>query len=284
MQRIRAGAFLLTNPYNAKTSTLLATPQRVHTIVFWSKNFGPFLQGRYGEALEAMGFNLFFNFTINSTDRRLEPFVPPLSQRLDQLEALCRRFGPRAIFWRFDPVCVYRLESGPRQTNLADFEAIARRAAAAGVGRCVTSFMDHYPKISGRLPPGMRFEEPDMDWKLDVVRRMRRHLVLLGMDLRLCCESDLVERLVPEDAIRPSACVPNDLLMEIYGGTLSVKKDSGQRLSRGCGCRVSVDIGDYRRHPCFHNCLFCYASPADPGRRQTVLALSPAGPAEAMCP
>jgi hypothetical protein len=107
---------------------------------------------------------------------------------------------------------------------------------------------------------------------------------LLGMDLRICCEKALVQRLAPGDAIRPSACIPNDWLMEIYGGKLSMKKDSGQRLSLGCGCRVSVDIGDYRRHPCFHNCLFCYASPADPGRRQAAAALSPAEPAEAMRP
>jgi len=24
---------------------------------------------------------------------------------------------------------------------------------------------------------------------------------------------------------------------------------------------VAKDIGDYSAHPCFHNCLFCYANP-----------------------
>ncbi|MEE9497365.1 MAG: DUF1848 family protein [Desulfobacterales bacterium] len=28
-----------------------------------------------------------------------------------------------------------------------------------------------------------------------------------------------------------------------------------------CGCKISVDIGSYHHHPCYHNCLFCYANP-----------------------
>ena len=39
------------------------------------------------------------------------------------------------------------------------------------------------------------------------------------------------------------------------------RRDTGQRVQKGCGCKVSVDIGVYHQHPCYHNCLFCYANP-----------------------
>jgi DNA repair photolyase len=49
--------------------------------------------------------------------------------------------------------------------------------------------------------------------------------------------------------------------MELYGGRISLRRDPGQRRRAGCGCRVSVDIGSYGRHPCRHGCLYCYANP-----------------------
>ena len=63
-----------------------ATSDRVHTIVFWSKNFGPFIEGGYGKRLLDQGHNLYFNFTINSDNEKLEPGVPPLTERVTQME------------------------------------------------------------------------------------------------------------------------------------------------------------------------------------------------------
>jgi hypothetical protein len=62
--------------------------------------------------------------------------------------------------------------------------------------------------------------------------------------------------------IRKSSCIPNDLFVKIFGGDLSFKRDTGQRSLKGCGCMISVDIGSYHLHPCYHNCLFCYANPS----------------------
>ena len=60
MQQIEQGCFEVINPYNRKATVVTATPDNVHTIVFWSKNFGPFIEGGYGQMLAAMGYNLFF--------------------------------------------------------------------------------------------------------------------------------------------------------------------------------------------------------------------------------
>jgi DNA repair photolyase len=51
--------------------------------------------------------------------------------------------------------------------------------------------------------------------------------------------------------------------MELYGGNLSLKRDSGQRIKAGCACRISIDVGSYDIHRCRHNCLYCYARPAN---------------------
>ena len=88
MACIDQGRFNVVNPYNQKTYQIPATPEEVHSIVFWSKNFGLFLRHRYGEWLNQKRYRLFFNFTINSPHPRLEPKVPSLEDRLQQLAQL----------------------------------------------------------------------------------------------------------------------------------------------------------------------------------------------------
>ena len=81
MERIKQGFFNVTNPYNKVTKQVDAHPDKVHTIVFWSKNYGPFLKSGACNELKKMGYNLFFNFSINSEASMLEPRVPSLKNR-----------------------------------------------------------------------------------------------------------------------------------------------------------------------------------------------------------
>ena len=263
MQQIGKGFFEVVNPFNQHVSVVPATPGDVHTIVFWSKNFGPFLDRDYGRQLLDLGYHLFFNFTINSDNSDLEPQVPPLNERLQQLEFLTGHYGSDVVNWRFDPLCYYRTGQGGIQNNLSDFPAIADHAARLKITRCITSFMDHYPKIRRRLSsrPGFEFIDPPMDQKAATILDMESRLAALNIRLFTCCEKDLLEALPATSAVTRSSCIPNDLLMKLYPGRISLRKDTGQRVKAGCGCKVSVDIGSYRHHPCFHNCLFCYANP-----------------------
>jgi hypothetical protein len=262
MDCIQKGAFEVENPYNGRITTVHATPEAVHTIVFWSKDFGPFLEGGYGEMLAARGYNLFFNFTINSHCPELEPRVPPLNKRLEQLEALCRRFSARTVFWRFDPICFYQTPDG-RRDNLLDFGRIAAEASRLGIIRCVTSFLDLYPKIRRRTErkPGISFIPPTPDKQKHVLLKLHSQLEPKGIALYTCCEKEVLNALPEDTGILPNTCIPGELLTTLYGGGISLRKDSGQRASAGCGCTVSSDIGSYRAHPCHHNCLFCYANP-----------------------
>ncbi len=263
VEQLETGSFEVVNPFNQRVSVVPATPRKVHTIVFWSKNFGPFIHQDFGDHLLKQGYNLFFNFTINSVNTILEPNVPPLRARFDQLEYLSDHFGPRSITWRFDPICFYETGHGARRDNLSDFATIGEKAAAAGIERCITSFMDHYPKIRKRLSarPGLVLTDPVLTDKVNTLIEMETRLAALNIHLTTCCEKEVIAALPPDCSITPSSCIPNDLLMELYGGHISLRKDTGQRVKAGCGCKASIDIGSYRHQPCYHNCLFCYANP-----------------------
>ncbi len=264
MDRIQKGAFKVVNPFNRKISRVPAAPDHVDTFVFWSKDFHLFLKNGYGLTLEKMGYNLFFNFTINSMDSMLEPRAKSLHQRLDQLMALSDAFGPDAVHWRFDPVCFYETGDGKVKNNLLDFNKIAKTAHQCGITTCITSFMDDYAKIQKRTKTlkDFSFVFPDMDKKRKVLEKMESRLLPLGIRLLTCCENQVMAEMDGKSTIEPSACIPGEKIARLFGGNVSSKKDKGQRSAKGCQCTVSKDIGSYALHPCHNNCLYCYANPS----------------------
>lgn len=261
MRGIARGEFEVANPVTRQVRRVPATSPPVHVVVFWSKDFGPFIAGGYGRRLEQMGYHLFFQFTVNSEVLALEPNLPRLEERLDQLSILCAAHGPQAVNWRFDPICLFRDGRGPVRDNLKDLPRIAEAAAASGIRRCTVSFMDLYAKVSRRTArqPGFAFVEPTRPQQAEILLGIEALLGAHGIALFTCCEDEAVAALPAHSTIASGACIPNQLLMELHGGRLSLKRDRSQRVRAGCGCRVSVDIGSYDRHPCGHGCLYCYA-------------------------
>jgi hypothetical protein len=264
MEGIERGSFKVTNPYNRHVFSVPVSFDAVHTIVFWSKNYGPFLVGEFGKRLMERGHRLFFNFTINSENAFLEPRVPSLAERLRQLEGLCKEFGSERIFWRFDPICFFRMNGLRTHDNLPGFVQIAEKVAKLGIQRCIISFMDFYPKIAKRCAamPGFSFVDPPLERKRSIVLKMERQLAGSGVSLHLCCEKALLAALPAGTSVTESSCIPTEILVKISGESLSTKKDAGQRVKQGCGCGLSRDIGSYHLQPCYHNCLFCYANPS----------------------
>ena len=264
MRRIEMGYFDVVNPFNMQASIVPASLDKVHTILFWSKNFGPFIKNRLGEKLRKIGYNLYFNFTINSEEPLLEPNVPALDERICQLEYLCKNFGAGSISWRFDPICFYKTKDGKIHDNLHNFNYISSKASQLGIKKCITSFMDDYQKIRKRIAEiqDFAFIDPPIEKKSEIVLKMKDELSYKNISLHACCEKELLSVLPENSGITKSSCIPNDLLIKLFGGHLSLKRDSGQRIKNGCGCKASKDIGSYRLHPCYHNCLFCYANPA----------------------
>jgi hypothetical protein len=268
MASIAMGVFEVRNPYNQRRRQVPARPHQVHSIVFWSKNFGPFLRNGFDQRLQRKGYHLFFNFTINTAIPILEPHVPPLEERLGQMAALAERHDPRTITWRFDPICFFRTaQCETIRHNLDALETIADALAALGIRRCVTSFVDLYRKVLIRLPAkGLELVDPPLDVKCETLIKMAEKLREREISLGVCCEQTILEALPPGTGIRPAACIPGPLLARLFGAEVAVKKDPGQRRAAGCTCNAAVDIGSYHWQPCYHNCRFCYANPQPPNR------------------
>jgi hypothetical protein len=274
IERIRRGYFIVRNPYNKVAKKVDARPEKIHSIVFWSKNFAPFLDFKADSILADMGYKLYFNFTINSHNPILEPRLPKLSQRLHQASLLCERFGPDKISWRFDPICFYKRDNQGIENTLADFTMIADSLSRIGITRCVTSFYNGYKKIEARASylasrgnPLISFVDPSPEDRSKIIRKMADHLETKGIELNLCCETDFfkdsgnVSGVKPNvSGVKPNACIDGNLLKDLYGGNPETGRDYGQRSKQGCKCTKSIDIGSYQEHPCFHNCLFCYAN------------------------
>lgn len=264
MTSVRRGFFEVQNPFNRRISRVPGNPDRVAAIVFWSKNFGPFLSGGYGRALHQGGHRLFFNLTVNTPNSALEPNLPPLNKRLEQMTRLTREVMPEAVNWRFDPICCISDGGDSAFDSLDDFTRIADHAGRLGIRRCITSFVDLYPKVRKRTTAagGPGFVEPPLAAKIDRLLAMESVLSARGIALLLCCEKELLERLPSGSGITAGACVSGHLLERLYGPGFPLKRDRGQRVTGGCGCTVSSDVGSYGLHPCGHNCLYCYANPS----------------------
>lgn len=262
MACVEAGTFPVENPFNGRVRRIPARPETAPYIVFWSKNYGPFLRKGCAGALQRSGFQLFFHFTVNLENPVLEPRVPSLEDLLLQMRELLRTVPPKAVTWRFDPLCSYRLEGGRSANNYEGFSRIAKAMGRLGVVRCVTSFLNLYPKVVRRARHrGVTFLEMSADERLKVLLEMEEVLGNEGIALEVCCEKDLAAAVPETSRIDASSCISHRLLAEVYGGALSGRRDRGQRVQEGCGCMEAKDVGSYRHHPCRHRCLYCYANP-----------------------
>ena len=269
MDHIKLGFFNVKNPFNKTVKKVNVSKDLIHSIVFWSKNYDAFIKAKAGEKLTQLGFNIYFNFTINSEISLLEPNLPTLKKRLEQLNKLASVFGPEKISWRFDPICFYQIrDKDPGRNNLSDFTMIAQTASKLGIKKCVTSFFNNYTKIQKRLKflsqknhQAVFFIDPSMDKKKQVIHRMEKHLATAGITLHLCCEKELFSNLDADTMVQQNSCIDGNLLKTLFRGHPEIKRDYGQRSKQGCKCTKSIDIGAYDAHPCFHNCLFCYANP-----------------------
>jgi hypothetical protein len=234
-----------------RTYTVSLKPEDVLGYIFWSKDFGPFVNHPLFDKLIALN-NAVFHFTINDC-RDLEPRVAPLARRIETLARLCEKVGAERVFWRFDPVCKYRDNHGGYTTTERGFYTILPFIREAAVKRCFFSFMTLYAKLKGR---DARFDRFSINEKRDISMRLLSASLQAGISLYNCCNPE-VPALAP--GVKTAHCVDENILRatDRFGvhRTLSPKPTR-----EGCGCFESRDIGSY--HPkCPHGCLYCYAHP-----------------------
>lgn len=245
INRLKDGFVYVRNPINKnQISKISLLPKNVDFFVFWSKNPKPFLY----KLPELNKFNFYFQYTINSYDKDLEPHVPQKKEIIKTFIELSKKIGKEKVIWRYDPILIS--EKYTDEYHLKYFESIAKLVSPY-TEKCVISFIDIYKKCERNLL-GTDVREVTEEEILSISLRLKRISDKYNLKLETCAEDYELESI----GVRHNRCIDNVLIERILGRRIKVSKDKNQRDS--CGCVESVDIGEY--NTCKHGCLYCYAN------------------------
>lgn len=249
-ERLSEKKVTLVNPYSREPYEVDLSPENVHSIVLWSKNYTNLVK----DPGLLKNYNLFFQFSINGYPSELEPNIPDINIIRNQLEELCKQYDPQQVSWRFDPILFCQYETW--DSRLKMFDSIAQEASQNGVDKCTFSFISIYGKVKESLDAkNIDCTEVSDEKKIEFTKEMVKIAEPLGIRLYSCCESVLEH----VEGVNKSHCVDGNLLQQLFGEKTSKAKDQSQRLT--CGCTKSKDIGSYTQR-CSHRCVYCYANPA----------------------
>jgi DNA repair photolyase len=247
MNRLRAGAVAYPNPFGGQVHTLSLRPEDVHSIVFWSKFYGPFL--RHVDELQARGYAFYAHYTITGAPGRLEPNVPHREQAVRVFRVLAARTSPRHVQWRFDPILL--TDDLDAAYYIDQFRQIAA-ALEGATTRCYFSFATFYAKVVRRLEKArICYVDPPLEARQTMVETLVTIAADHGITLYACCQADLLN-----ERVRQAHCVDADLLAELFPDRPLPRTARPTRAQ--CGCFASRDIGMY--DTCPFGCLYCYAN------------------------
>lgn len=227
-------------------------PDRVHTLVLWSKNPSPVLHHQKLSQFLDQYEQLFLHLTVSGMGGTiLEPGIPEPDKILSLLPDLIQKIkSPERIHVRFDPIIHIKLPDGSLYSNLEQFRSIAFYLKNIDITNIRISFMTEYPKVIQRMKgyqirpvnvsESVRLKEIQYVQTICDNLNIRLHGCVVGeMDTGKCIDGDLLNSLHPHQK------------------QANVVKASGQRVH--CGCTKSWDIGWY--WPCPGGCIYCYANP-----------------------
>ncbi len=235
------------------------SPQNVHTVVLWSKNFANLIHNISGLKDEFQKYDqLYLHFTITGLGGSfVEQGVPHPRVALSQLDSLIEIVGgPRRVSIRFDPIIYWR-EDDNEKTNLNFFEKLAPIIQDKGIRDVRLSFTQWYNKAKWRaVKRAFDYVDPSFENKVRDAKHLHQVAMSYGLDLHLCSQAAMSEA----SGIAPSSCIDGNLLQELHPeqAPVSTRKDKAQR--KECLCTESVEIGSYTQF-CPHCCLYCYANP-----------------------
>ena len=246
VNRLKAGSVRVQQPYTKKSKCVSLKPEDVDAIVFWSKNYGLLLNKL--EAIEGTTKNLFFHFTITA-NRDLEFNTPDYNDAIKDYIFINRRYSPKHIVWRYDPICV---------TDKLSFEIHEERFVQCAerlkgyARKCIISFVHPYKKALDNLKKYTDHVLIDLsiDRKREYAHRLSERAESFGIQLYACCNDYLLS-----EKIKKASCVDRVYLAEISSAPIDTRRAATRK---ECACAKSVDIGAY--DTCAHGCVYCYAT------------------------
>lgn len=245
LNRVQAGFVDVRNPMNIhQVSRIDIRPEVVDCIVFWTKNAGNIIL----HLDQLKDYKYYFQYTINPYNKVIEENVPLKKDVIENFRFLSEIIGPNRVIWRYDPILLTDMIDV--EYHLRYFEELAKRLKGH-TNRCVISFVDLYKKTISNTRELMMKEPTDIEMHF-LAHNLSSIAKDYGMEIVSCSESIALDF----DGIRHGCCIDRNLIEEIVGYKIDVKKDKNQR--KECGCVESVDLGAY--NTCLHACKYCYAN------------------------
>lgn len=252
LEQLAAGECRVANPYGGRPTVVDLRPEAVAGFVFWSRNVAPFQEAL--EAVHGLGLPFMLHFTHTGYPRTLERATPPGPVALAQMREVRRRWGPRALVWRYDPVAFTSLT--PPDWHRDHFARLAETVAAEGLAdEVVLSILHPYRKATRRLDAaarsaGFSWWTPEPEEQAALMGDLAATARALGLAVSLCTQPLLTG--VP--GTRPARCIDPVRLSELAGHPISARIKGNRP---GCDCAESRDIGAYES--CTQGCVYCYA-------------------------
>ncbi len=251
MNRIAEGFAGYINPFNNKKYIVSLKKEDTASIVFWSKNFFPFIDNAL--LLKDEGYSLFFNYTITGLPEIFEPGAPPTSESIESIKILSSEFSSEQINWRYDPVLISDITDIEYHEN--KFEKLCR-SLSGYIKRCYISFPTHYGKVDRNFrifteKTGVSLISPDIIERIKLAENLSEIAARYDIKIYSCCGDYLTS-----DKIEKGHCIDANILSAISSIDLSKQKFRPTR--KECGCTESTDIGIY--DSCPHGCIYCYAN------------------------
>ncbi|HAT4199956.1 DUF1848 domain-containing protein [Clostridium perfringens] len=243
--RLKEGFVYVVNPMNLKqVSKIELIPETVDCFVFWTKNAKPMLN----RLDELKDYNYYFQYTITGYQSDVEKGVLNKKEVINTFKELSKKIGKEKVILRYDPIffsAKYSIEY-----HCEAFERLCAQLDGY-TERCVISFIDLYKKTE-RNTKILDIIPMTMDCIKEISKRFALIASKHNMSIETCSEAyDLSQY-----GIKKGKCIDDDIISDIIGYELNVKKDDTQR--DVCGCVKSIDIGQY--NTCKHHCLYCYAN------------------------
>ncbi len=246
VNRLKEGYVLIQNPYNAdRYSKAILTRDAVDIIVFWTKNPEPFL--KYLPMIEKMGYSYYFQFTLTPYGKETEKGLPSKESLIETFIILGERIGKNRIVWRYDPIIISDIYT--IDYHAERFSYMAKRLSNY-TERCVISFVDSYKNVTSRMgqDPAYKMTKKNIFALAEIFSKIAKEY---NIEIFTCAEKLDLEQF----GIKHGACIDKDLIQQILGQNINVKKDKNQR--KECQCVDSIDIGTY--NCCANGCSYCYA-------------------------
>jgi hypothetical protein len=249
LRRLADGRCRTVNPYNGRVSEVPLGRDAVDGIVFWTRNAAPFLAGL--EQISAAGTPFVVQYTLTAYPRPLERSVAPVEAAIETMRRIARRYGPRALVWRYDPVMLTSLT--PPHWHRETFARLTRDLAACS-DEVVLSFVQVYAKTRANSDRaarrfGFTWWEPAPEEKRALLQDFAEIAGDAGLKASLCAQPELLG-----PGLAEAHCIDAARLADLAGRPVAAETKGNRP---GCRCARAVDVGAY--DTCPHGCVYCYA-------------------------